>query len=46
VQTELARRTGELLRLVDRGVTITIIDARHGWTRSIISPPPQLSGRS
>ena len=43
--TEQARRTGELLRQVQQGATITIIGARHGWTRSLISPPPQLPGR-
>jgi hypothetical protein len=43
--TERARRAGELLRLVEHGATITIIGARHGWSRSVISPPPQLPGR-
>jgi len=42
--TELSRRTWELLRLVEHGATITIIDAKHGWTRAIISPPPQPPG--
>jgi len=42
--TELARRTGELLRLVEHGATITVIDAKHGWTRAVISPPPQPPG--
>ena len=36
--TERARRAGELLRQVEHGATITIIGARHGWTRSVISP--------
>ena len=43
--TERARCAGELLRLVEHGATITIIGARHGWSRSVISPPPQLPGR-
>jgi len=27
--TELARRTGELLRLAEHGTTITVVDAKH-----------------
>jgi hypothetical protein len=44
--TELARRTGELLRLAEHGTTITIVDAKHpDWVRAIITPPPVPPGQ-
>ena len=44
--TELARRTGELLRLAEHGITITIVDAKHpDWVRAIITPPPVPPGQ-
>lgn len=39
--TELARRLGELLRLVEHGTTITVVDGKHrDWVRAVITPPP------
>ena len=44
--TELARRTGELLRLAEHGTTITVVDAKHpDWVRAIIIPPPAPPGQ-
>jgi hypothetical protein len=44
--TELARRTGELLRLAEHGTTITVVDAKHpDWVRAIIIPPPVPPGQ-
>jgi len=47
--TELARRTGELLRLAEHGTTITVVDGKHpDWVRAIIIPPsvPPGQGRT
>jgi len=39
--TELSRRLGEYLKLVEHGTTITVIDGKHpGWVRAVITPPP------
>ncbi|HEX3308605.1 MAG TPA: hypothetical protein VHS32_20355 [Streptosporangiaceae bacterium] len=44
--TELARRTGELLRLAEHGTTITVVDGKHpDWVRAIIIPPPVPPGQ-
>jgi hypothetical protein len=43
--TSTARTTGELLRLVEHGAIITIIDAKHGWDQGHHQAPPQLPGR-
>ena len=48
--TELAWRTGELLRLAEHGTTITVVEAKHpDWVRAIIVPPrapPEQQGRT
>jgi hypothetical protein len=45
----ITARTGEvhreLLRLVEHGAIITIIDAKHGWDQGHHQAPPQLPGR-